>query len=208
MTGSGEAMITHIFFDVGGVLGTNSWDREQRARVLTRFKIDSEDFDYRHQETVGDWEEGRMTLDEYLDITVFCRPRAFGKEEFAEAMMAESVANAPALALARALCGSGRYRLFTLNNEAAEMSAHRIEQFGLGDIFDAFLTSCWLGARKPSRRFYERALAITQANPTSSLFVDDREQNVQPARHLGMATILFRDAAQLEAELRGMGVMT
>ena len=56
--------IRHIFFDIGGVLGSNGWDREQRARALKRFDLDAEDFEWRHKEVVAHWEEGRITLDE------------------------------------------------------------------------------------------------------------------------------------------------
>ena len=35
--------ITHVFFDIGGVLGTNAWDHEQRARAAERFGLDLAD---------------------------------------------------------------------------------------------------------------------------------------------------------------------
>ena len=47
-----------VLFDIGGVLGSNGWDREQRAAAVERFGLDAEDFQYRHEETVGAWESG------------------------------------------------------------------------------------------------------------------------------------------------------
>ena len=79
----------------------------------------------------------------------------------------------------------------TLNNESAELNRYRIDHFGLRGLFDAFLTSCWLDVRKPTHNIYQRALGIAQADPSASLFVDDREQNLAPARALGMRTIPF-----------------
>jgi putative hydrolase of the HAD superfamily len=89
----------------------------------------------------------------------------------------------------------------TLNNESEELNIHRIESFGISQIFEAFLSSCWLGVRKPIRRFYHRALGIAHAEPASSLFIDDRQQNLTPARALGMNVIHFTSAAQLRSEL-------
>src|SRR5207302_3133980 len=61
-----------VLFDIGGVLGSNGWDREQRMTAVHRFGLDDEDFQYRHEETVGALESGQISLDEYLDVTVFC----------------------------------------------------------------------------------------------------------------------------------------
>lgn len=193
--------ITHIFFDIGGVLGTNGWDQGQRAAAVAAFHLDATEFDERHEDAVSVWETGGMSLDDYLDCTVFFRPRPFGRDEFRTFMLSQSVAFPETIAVARRLAGLQRYRLMTLNNESAELNSYRVALFGLRDIFIAFFTSCWMGALKPSRRIYERALEIAQAQAASSLFIDDRERNLETARQFGMQTILYRDPAQLERDL-------
>lgn len=193
--------IQHVFFDIGGVLGSNGWDREQRARAVERFKLDPDDFQCRHEEVVGEWEEGRITLDEYLDIAIFHTGRSFSRREFVDFMFAQSIPNESVVGFARQLTLDSRFTLMTLNNESDELNRHRIEKFGIGAVFEAFLSSCWLGVRKPTHRFFERALAIAQADPAKSLFIDDRAQNVAPARALGMSAILFESAEQLRPEL-------
>ena len=193
--------IRHIFFDIGGVLGSNGWDREQRRRAVAEFELESDDFQCRHEEVVGEWEEGRITLDEYLDIAVFHSPREFSRRKFVDFMFAQSIPNEPVVDLARALTREARFTLMTLNNEADELNRHRIGKFGISDVFEAFLSSCWLGVRKPTQRFYSRALAIAQADPETSLFIDDREQNIAPARALGMGALLFTSADQLRSDL-------
>jgi putative hydrolase of the HAD superfamily len=193
--------IQHVFFDIGGVLGSNGWDREQRALAVERFQLDPEDLQCRHEEVVGAWEEGRITLDEYLDIAIFHTGRSFSRREFVDFMFAQSIPNESVVGLARQLTREPRFTLMTLNNESDELNRHRIEKFGIGAVFEAFLSSCWLGVRKPTQRFYERALSIAQADPTQSLFIDDRTQNIAPARALGMNAILFESAEQLRPEL-------
>ena len=193
--------IRHIFFDIGGVLGSNGWDREQRNAAVEKFHLNAEDFQWRHEEVIGEWEEGRITMDEYLDIAIFYTERNFSREEFGEFMFAQSVPNPDSIAIARELSRDPRFTLMTLNNEAEELNVFRIERFGISQIFEAFLSSCWLGVRKPIRRIYHRALGIAHAQPETSLFIDDRQQNLTPAKSLGMNVILFQSASQLRSDL-------
>jgi putative hydrolase of the HAD superfamily len=202
--------INQVLFDIGGVLGSNGWDREQRAAAVKHFGLDGDDFQYRHEETVGAFESGDMSLAEYLDVTVFWEARSFTRDEFQQFMFSLSAQWSESLEVVRALRRSvrgapTRVRLATLNNESRELNEHRIRLFGLCDLFDVFFSSCWLGVRKPTRQIYDRVLGMTQADPRRTLFVDDREQNLAPARALGMRTIQFHDATQLRKELREAG---
>jgi putative hydrolase of the HAD superfamily len=200
--------ITHIFFDIGGVLGTNGWDREQRVAAVRQFGLDPDELEDRHGESIAMLEQGRMTLDEYLRCTIFYRPRRFELKEFKAFMLAQSAPYLETIEVARGLARTGRYRLMTINNESAELNQHRLEVFGLGDIFGTFFSSCCVGVLKPARRIYEVALAMSQAEPEDSVFIDDRERNLEPARALGMRTIRFTDVAQLRQELAALGVHT
>ena len=200
--------IEHVFFDIGGVLGTNGWDREQRSRAIEHFHLDAEEFEYRHAETVGALESGEMPLDEYLDVTVFSEARDFAPEDFKRFMLGQSQPYDDSIRVVRALCEHADVRLGTLNNECRELNVYRIQHFGLRDLFASFYSSCWLGMRKPMHAMYERVLGMTQADPRRCVFVDDREQNLRPARTLGMHTIHFRDAAQLARDLKDLGLPT
>ncbi|MGH7526369.1 MAG: HAD-IA family hydrolase [Gemmatimonadales bacterium] len=198
--------ITHLFFDVGGVLGTDGWSTPQRRRAIERFGLDDAEFERQHRDAVGTFEQGRMTLDEYLDATVFYRDRDFSREAFVDFMLAESRPDQATIALARQLADSGKYRMMTLNNESLELNRHRIERFGLRDIFEAFFTSCWLGFTKPSHRIYEVALGVSQATPERAVFIDDRGPNLMPARALGMQTVHFTAGDRLAGQLAALGV--
>lgn len=198
--------ITHVFFDVGGVLGTNGWDRQERSKAIRQFGLDADDYERRHEEVVGTLEAGKMTLDEYLDCTVFFEERRFSREDFKAFMRARSAPFPDSIQVARDLARGGGHVLMTLNNESAELNLHRLRAFGLVPLFTAFFSSCWVGAVKPSRRIYEVARDVSQADPSCSVFIDDRPQNLTPAAALGMRTILFKDAGQLRRDLAALGV--
>ena len=101
--------VTHVFFDIGGVLGTNGWDREQRAAANARFGL-GEEFESRHGEVVGEWEIGRLTLDEYLAFAVFYCPRAFDRNEFVGFMLSLSQPFDASVALAQRVAAAGKVR--------------------------------------------------------------------------------------------------
>ncbi|HEY4132532.1 MAG TPA: HAD-IA family hydrolase [Gemmatimonadaceae bacterium] len=195
-----------VLFDIGGVLGSNGWDHEQRSAAVKQFGLEGEDFEYRHQETVGVLESGDLSLDEYLDVTVFCAPRDFSREEFKTFMFAQSVPWPESIEVARDVADSG-VRVATLNNESEALNVHRIGTFGLCEIFPVFFSSCWLGVRKPTQQIYKRVLGMTQMDPSRVIFVDDRNQNLAPAAALGMKTIRYESAGQLRAAFQAQRLL-
>lgn len=194
------------FFDIGGVLGTNGWDKHQRKEAAEHFGLDLEDYTRRHEEIVPAFEEGLITIDQYLDRTVFIRPRSFTPEDFKQFMYGVSKPFSDSIAVARDLAKTGKTRLCTASNEGDELSRYRIRLFGLVGIFDTFLASCWIGVRKPAPAFYHRILAITAARAEDSVFIDDREENLAPAKALGLSVIHYQSADQLRRELGAAGL--
>lgn len=200
------ATITTVFFDLGGVCLSNGWDHEQRQVVARSLGIDYEAFDSRHRQVVDSLERGQLTLEEYLEWTMFYEPRPFTIEYVIGEMQQLSTPFGETLQLVRALREQGGCLLATINNESRELNEYRIERFGLRELFTAFFTSCYLNLLKPQPEHYRRAMQITQRRPDECLYVDDRPMNVEVARILGMHPIRFTDAAQLEADLRAAGV--
>jgi putative hydrolase of the HAD superfamily len=194
-----------LFWDIGGVLLTNGWDREQRADVIARFGMDAADFSERHKLAAPELELGRMSLAEYMAQTVFHAPRDFTPDDFRAAMEAESQPHAGALALARDL--SARYRMYALNNEGRDLNEHRIATFDLPDFLLGFFTSCYLGVMKPNSAIYRLALDLAHVRPQEAVMIDDRAQNAEAARSVGMHGVRYENAAQLRAELAALGVV-
>ena len=63
--------ITCVFLDIGGVLLTNGWDHHARKRAATNFKLELAEMEDRHHLTFDTYEEGKLTLEEYLGRVVF-----------------------------------------------------------------------------------------------------------------------------------------
>ncbi len=198
--------ISALFWDVGGVLLSNAWDHEQRQQSLKQFGLDEAEFESRHEMLVSSFERGKITLHYYLERTVFYRPRSFTEEAFIQHMFSLSQPDPEALRLARELTQSGKYLMSTINNESKELNLFRIRTFGLREIFGLFVSSCFVGLRKPEEGIYHLALEITQRPPEECCFVDDRPLNLDSAAKLGMHAIQMENAAQLREELAKLGV--
>lgn len=198
--------IRAIFWDVGGVLLTNAWDRTQRTKALDHFHLDEEEFHDRHEMVVSSFERGKITLDEYLDRTVFYRTRPFTRDAFRDYMYSLSQPLPDVLGFAQALADSGKYFMGTINNESRELNYYRIEKYGLRKIFRLFISSCFVGFRKPERDIYRLALETTQIPAEQCCFIDDRELNLECAAKLGMQTIEMQQVEQLRGDLAKLGV--
>lgn len=197
-----------ILFDVGGVLLTNGWDAGERAAVLEHFGLNRADFETRHIGSYRAWEIGAITLQSYLDATVFYEPRCFTREEFFAAICAGSkLLHEGAIGILEEIAASDKCLVGALNNEARETNEFRFEHFGLRKFFRVTLSSCYLGLRKPDAAIFRCALEILGQSPERILFIDDRAENVAGAAAAGMSAILFRGAQALRQELIERGVL-
>ena len=198
--------ITTIFWDIGGVVLTNGWDRASRREAAEQFNLDWEEFQDRHDLSFPGFDAGRITLEQYLDRTLFHHPRDFSREEFRAFMLAQSKEFAESRAVLDEVTGHKEYFIGAINNEPLELNEYRIAKFNLRRNFMVFFSSCYLGARKPEERIFKIALEVTQRSPQQCIFIDDRPLNLECPRALGMHPIHYRDAPQLRAELRKFAV--
>ena len=196
------AQISTLFWDIGGVILTNGWDHVSRKLAAETFHLDEEDFRDRHDLSFPAFDSGHITINEYLDRTIFYRPRAFSREEFIAFMYAQSKEYPETRAVLDAAAKTGRYFIGSINNEPLELNQYRIEAFDLRRDFQVFFSSCYVGTRKPDERIFRLALAVTQRKPEECIFIDDRPLNLESPRRLGMNVIHHENAGQLRKELR------
>lgn len=198
--------IRAIFWDIGGVLLTNAWDHNERAKALQQFHLDPDEFHSRHELLVSSFERGKITLNDYLDQTIFYQPRAFNREAFRDYMFSLSQPFPEHLAFAQSLRNSGEYFMGTINNESRELNNFRIDKFGLRKIFQLFVSSCFVGLRKPDCDIYRLTLELTQFSAEESCFIDDRPLNLECAAQLGMQTVPMKSLDQLRSDLQKLNV--
>ena len=200
------AKVKVLFWDNGGVILTNGWDRGSRRNAVETFNLDWADFEDRHELMLNAFECGQASLDEYLRRTVFYRERAFTPDDFKKFMFSQSQPFPESLDFLRKLTATGRYFSAALNNESLEINDYRIRTFQLRDYFKVFFSSCYLGVRKPDRGIYSLALKISQSAPDECAMIDDRGLNLECAKEMGMHAIQFQNVEQLREDLARLGV--
>lgn len=200
------ARITTLFWDIGGVILTNGWDRASRREAAKTFRLDWDDYEDRHDLSFPALDAGQITLNQYLDRTLFYRARDFSREDFIAFMFAQSKEYPEVRAVLTEAARSGKYFIAAINNEPLELNQYRIEAFGLRREFLVFFSSCYVRSRKPEELIYRVALEVTQRAPEECVFIDDRPLNLESPRRLGMNVIQHQNAEQLSSELRKIGV--
>jgi putative hydrolase of the HAD superfamily len=190
-----------LFLDIGGVLGTNGWDTAARQRASALFGLDFAEFNARHKRLFDLYETGRLTLAEYLRGAVFHAPRAFTEAEFTAFMLAQSEAWPANIVFFQELKARHHLKVYALNNEGRELNDHRLASFGFGSLFDAVISSCYAGMRKPDPHFYRLALDLSQTPPDRVLVIDDRPEFTELAAALTLRSLRFESLAQLQADL-------
>ncbi|MDQ2718793.1 MAG: HAD-IA family hydrolase [Bacteroidota bacterium] len=176
-----------LFSDIGGVLLSNGWGHESRIAAAQKFGINYEEMDVLHDFIFNVYEMGKISLDDYLDTVVFNHERSFSKQEFKDFMFASSILLPQTLSwLIDWKKSHANIKVISLNNEARELNGYRIKKFHLHDFFDAFISSCDVGMRKPDPGIYNLALGIAQAQPEECLYFDDRIMLVEAAKKAGI----------------------
>ncbi len=201
-----ESSIDTLFLDIGGVLLTNGWDRQARQRAAETYGLDYAEMDHRHHLTFDTYEEGKLSLDDYLTRVVFYEERSFSRDEFKAFMYEQSRPHQDMLDLVRGLKQQYGLRVVAVSNEGRELNLHRIQAFALSSLFDAFISSSFVHFRKPDLDIYQLALDVSQSAAEQVLYIDDRAMFVQVARTLGIRGIHHTSYRTTCEELAGYGL--
>ena len=198
--------ITTLFLDIGGVLLTNGWDHHARKRAATHFKLELAEMEDRHHLTFDTYEEGKLTLEEYLGRVVFYQKRPFTRAQFWRFMCVQSKPCLGMIALIRKLKAKYGLKVAVVSNEGRELNEYRIRKFKLDGFVDAFISSCFVHVRKPDADIFRLALEIVQAPARQIVYIENTPMFVQIAEGLGIRSILHTDYRSTCAKLASFGL--
>jgi len=198
--------ITTLFLDIGGVLLTNGWDDNIQKRAADKFGMDYREMNERHHLTFDTYEEGKLSLDVYLNRVVFYKERSFSREEFKSFMYAQSQPFPEMIELMRRLKTQYGLEVAAVSNEGRELTVYRVQQFELGTVIDFFVSSCFVHFRKPDEDMYRIALDIAQVRPEQVVYIDDRAMFVEVAQGLGIRGIIHTGYQSTSKALEQFGL--
>jgi putative hydrolase of the HAD superfamily len=198
--------ITTLFLDIGGVLLTDGWANQARKRAATSFKLEWAEMEERHQLNFDTYEEGKITLEEYLGRVVFYRKRTFTRAQFRRFMFAQSKPHPAMIALVAQLKVRHGLKVAVVSNEGRELNAYRIRTFKLDRFVDSFISSCFVHVRKPDTEIYRLAIDIAQAPARQAVYIENTPMFVRIAEGLGIRSILHTDYGSTCAKLASFGL--
>jgi putative hydrolase of the HAD superfamily len=198
--------ITTLFVDIGGVLLTDGWDHHARKRAATHFKLRLAEMEDRHHLTFDTYEEGKLTLEEYLGRVVFHQKRPFTRAQFRRFMFAQSKPYPQMIDLIAQIKVRHGLKIAVVSNEARELNYHRISTFKLGRFVDFFISSCFVHVRKPDADIFRLALDIAQVPARQVVYIENTPMFVQIAEGLGIRSILHTDYKTTCAKLASFGL--
>jgi len=198
--------ITTLFLDVGGVLLTNGWDHHARRRAAKKFKLEWTEMEDRHQLNFAIYEEGKLTLEEYLGQVVFHQKRPFTRARFRGFMFAQSKPYPEMIELIAQIKVRHGLKVVVVSNEARDLNIYRIRKFKLDGFVDLFISSCFVHVRKPDADIFRLAMDIAQTPARQVVYIENTPMFVQIAQGVGIRSILHTDHKSTCAQLSALGL--
>jgi putative hydrolase of the HAD superfamily len=198
--------IRALFVDIGGVLLTDGWTHESRRLAARQFDLDLTEIEDRHHLIFDTYEEGKLTMAEYLSRVVFYKKRPFTRTQFRRFMLARSKPYPAMIELVRQLKVLHGLKIAVISNEARELNAHRIRKFKLDEVVDLFISSCFVHLRKPDTDIFQMAMDVAQTPARQAVYIENTPMFVQIARGLGIRSILHTDYESTRAQLAALGL--
>ncbi|KAL0568899.1 hypothetical protein V5O48_013069 [Marasmius crinis-equi] len=176
-------VIDTLIFDLGDVLFT--WSAETKTSVspaIFRKILESN--------TWFEYERGRLTEEEAYSATA--REQGLQTHEVRDAFQVARDTLISRSSMVNLICElrPGR-KVYAMSNISAPDWKVMQGKHSDWDLFDHVFTSAAVGERKPDAEFYRHVLEATGAEPTRTVFVDDKLENVLAARSFGIHGIVY-----------------
>jgi len=199
--------ITTLFLDIGGVLLSNGWGHDFRQKAVNKFHLDKEEVEERHSIMFVTNEEGRITLNEYLDRVVFYKKRDFTFNQFRDFIFSLTTPHEDMIAFIKKIKQQYNLKIVAVSNEARELNAYRIHTFKLNSFIDFFVSSCYVHIRKPDYRIFKLALDLADVSADEVIYIDDVQMFVDIAEDVGIKSICHKDYLSTAKALAQLGVI-
>ena len=194
-------MIKNLIFDFGKVLVDYDFEAffrryitdEERCRAFTPI--------LHNEEVQRMFDREEHSFDEIIE-EIICQHREFEQEiRYFATHYPEIVTNEVEgmRDLLTRLKGEG-YGLYGLTNWCSKVYL-TMAQFEIFDLLDGYIISSEEKVIKPEAEIYQRLFNKFNLKPEECLFADDRAENIEGGRRVGMEGIVFTDARQYEREL-------
>lgn len=195
-----------IVFDFGGVM-TGEPNREAVVDFIREsLALSLADFEKVNQEKHQAIKQGKTDEEFWISYAKDKRIRlpSHWTESFKSAMKDAIGANPSMYLLVKELRAK-KIPVALLSN-IDKRRARFIRESGLYEPFDPCLLSCEIAIEKPDPRAYAFLLAELKLPAHDVVFIDDRPENIEAAKKIGLDAILFTSEQQVRTALTQRGI--
>jgi putative hydrolase of the HAD superfamily len=201
------AEIRAVILDFGEVL-CHLPTPEAVAQLAGMFEMDSQSFFPIYLESRGPYDRGDLLPAEYwakfaaqlgvkLDANAVERARQIDLELW-------SRINEAMVRWLQEIHAAG-FKTALLSNMPTDMVAHVRKNFAWVSHFDHHIFSAEVRSIKPEPAIYRHCLDALAVQPSETLFIDDRDANLEQARAAGIRGMRFESVEQLRRDLQALG---
>lgn len=194
-------MIKTIIFDVGGVfvIGKSENFFKNASKILG-INVDKDEID---EEFWNNLMRGKISLQEFFREVFRIHIQDERIEKLIEIWVENWKLDPDMIVFAKKL--KPKYKLVMLSNADKE-GVKRSNNDLHFSFFDYKFLSFDLGLMKPEKEIYEHTLKELNTKPEECVFIDDKVENVEAAKNLGINGIVFQNKEQLKQELEKLGM--
>lgn len=196
-------MIKFVIFDIGGVIvdfGERQYYRYLSEKHGIPFKKVANTFD----PLITKAEYGRLSQHDLLSSASRALKIPVSGLEWNEAFRKFAKKDGKVIEIMKSL--REKYRVSLLSNVEISRYLSVVVTLHHKRFYDHVFASCYIGMRKPEKRIYLYVVKRLKAKPEECMFIDNMVENVVGARRAGLHSIVFKNAAQLRADLKKNGI--
>jgi epoxide hydrolase-like predicted phosphatase len=194
-----------ILFDLGGVLFTNGTSRFINTLAL-RYSITEDNVKTVLDGEIGSlYRESKITRDEFWRRVI----ETLKLKEDSNSLEKEWVYSYELIEKTEEIIKilSSKYKVYFLSDNVKEREEALDKKYDFKALFNGGVFSYEVGFRKPDPRVYKIALEKAGEKAEETVFIDDKESSLIPARQMGITTILFETPEKLGKDLKNLGVL-
>ena len=205
-------MIKNIIFDIGGVVvvkGKFNLFLKSMAKLV--FGTANPEFfkegriNEKLKEEWQNWRLGKITAKQFFSNQRKKYHLKLSTNKMAYLLYHSQKTNKKTISLIKKL--KSKYSLYALTNHTREWFEYQKKQYSYHTLFSGIMTSFEAGSAKPDPLIYRKLIMKYNLNPKECLLIDDQEENLLPAKNLGMQTIHYKTNSQLKKELKKHGII-
>ncbi len=183
-------MVKTIFVDLGGVLIENPAEPFIRYSA-SKLHVSPSVLKPSLGKFLPDWQKGKYSESEFWDQVTsdYGKPQKISESIWTQALQSCYQEKSDVFKQIQMFKKNG-YELALLSNTEAPVVAY-IRNRSSFSLFDTLIVSCEIGLIKPYKDIFEYALKAMKTTASESVFIDDRQENIEGAEAIGIHGILF-----------------